>query len=79
VTTLCPGGKERMRRLMEMVAHGRVDLSPLVMHPFALDDIGEGFALFSEQREGVLKVSLTPGAVREGADVPGTSASVATQ
>ncbi len=27
VTTLCPGGKERMRRLMEMIARRRVDLS----------------------------------------------------
>ena len=26
VTTLCPGGKERMRRLMNVVAAGRVDL-----------------------------------------------------
>jgi len=29
VTTLCPGGKERMRRLMELVRHDRVDLRPL--------------------------------------------------
>src|SRR5262249_1297125 len=28
ITTLCPGGKERMRRLMEMVKHGRLDLTP---------------------------------------------------
>ena len=27
VTTLCPGGKERMRRLMAMVEHRRVDLT----------------------------------------------------
>ena len=26
VTALCPGGKERMRRLMNVVASGRVDL-----------------------------------------------------
>ena len=27
VTTLCPGGKERMRRLMAMIEHRRVDLT----------------------------------------------------
>lgn len=60
VTTLCPGGKERMRRLMEMVAHHRVDLTPLVTHRFALDNIDEAFDLFSHQRGGVLKVALHP-------------------
>src|SRR3984893_14202687 len=30
VTTLCPGGKERMRRLMEMGLHKRLDLTPLL-------------------------------------------------
>jgi threonine dehydrogenase-like Zn-dependent dehydrogenase len=61
VTTLCPGGKERMRRLMEMVAQGRVDLSPLVTHRFALEDIHEALEVFSEQRGGVMKVALLPG------------------
>jgi threonine dehydrogenase-like Zn-dependent dehydrogenase len=60
VTTLCPGGKERMRRLMAMIAHGRVDLTPLVTHRFALDDIHEAFDLFSGQRDGVLKVVIRP-------------------
>ena len=60
VTTLCPGGKERMRRLMEMIAQRRVDLSPLVTHRFALDNIAEAFDLFSHQRDGVLKVALYP-------------------
>ena len=60
VTTLCPGGKERMRRLMEIIAHRRVDLSPLVTHRFALDQIEDAFDLFSHQRQGVLKVALQP-------------------
>lgn len=65
VTTLCPGGKERMRRLIEMVAHGRIDLTPLVTHRFAFDDIEEAFATFSSQRAGVMKVALSPTASRD--------------
>jgi threonine dehydrogenase-like Zn-dependent dehydrogenase len=61
VTTLCPGGKERMRRLMAMIENRRVDLTPLVTHRFTLDDIEEAFDLFSHQRDGVLKVALYPG------------------
>jgi alcohol dehydrogenase len=60
VTTLCPGGKERMRRLMEVIAGGRVDLKPLVTHRFGLDRIEEAYDLFSHQRDGVLKVAITP-------------------
>ena len=59
-TTLCPGGKERMRRLMSVVASGRVDLEPLVTHRFKLDDIEAAYDLFSHQRDGVLKVAITP-------------------
>ena len=64
VTTLCPGGKERMRRLMAMIETGRVDLGSLVTHRFGLDQIEEAFDLFSHQRDGVLKVALYPGVIR---------------
>ena len=60
VTTLCPGGKERMRRLVEVVASGRVDLKPLVTHRFRLDDIEQAYELFANQRDGVMKVAITP-------------------
>jgi threonine dehydrogenase-like Zn-dependent dehydrogenase len=60
VTTLCPGGKERMRRLMNVVASGRADLRPLVTHRFRLDQIEEAYELFANQRDGVLKVAITP-------------------
>lgn len=60
VTSLCPGGKERMRRLMNVVASGRVDLQPLVTHRFGLDQIEEAYELFANQRDGVLKVAITP-------------------
>jgi len=60
VTTLCPGGKERMRRLMEIIASGRVDTGSLVTHRFGLDDIETAYDLFGHQRDGVLKVAIHP-------------------
>ena len=60
ITSLCPGGKERMRRLMNVIESGRVDLEPLVTHRFKLDDIIEAYDLFSHQSDGVLKVAITP-------------------
>jgi threonine dehydrogenase-like Zn-dependent dehydrogenase len=59
-TTLCPGGKERMRRLMEVVRSGRVDLTPLITHRFSLDDIGEAYRLFEERRDRAMKVAIKP-------------------
>jgi alcohol dehydrogenase len=60
VTTLCPGGKERMERLMKVVASGRFDPLPLITHRFSLDDIGEAYRVFSNRLEGVLKVAIRP-------------------
>ncbi|MGB5075986.1 MAG: zinc-binding dehydrogenase [Sphingorhabdus sp.] len=60
VTTLCPGGKERMRRLIDVVASGRFDGSTLVTHHFTLDEIESAYELFAHQRGGVLKVAIRP-------------------
>lgn len=59
-TALCPGGKERMRRLMNVLEHGSLDLKPLVTHTYKLDDIVEAYDLFANQRDGVLKVAIKP-------------------
>jgi threonine dehydrogenase-like Zn-dependent dehydrogenase len=58
VTTLCPGGKERMRRLMAVVQSGRFDPTPLITHTFPLDRIGDAYHLFASRAEGVLKVAI---------------------
>ena len=58
VTTLCPGGKERMRRLMHLVVSRRVDFTPLLTHTFPLRRITEAYDLFSHQRDNVLKVAI---------------------
>ena len=60
VTTLCPGGKERMGRLMRMVAAGRFDPLPLITHRFSLDEIGEAYRVFSNRLDNVLKVAIRP-------------------
>jgi threonine dehydrogenase-like Zn-dependent dehydrogenase len=59
-TALCPGGKERMRRLLNVVASGRLDLGVLVTHHYKLDDIVAAYDLFANQRDGVLKVAIKP-------------------
>jgi len=59
-TTLCPGGKERMRRLMEVVKGGRVDFTPLLTHTFSLDEIKERYRVFGERLDGALKVAIKP-------------------
>ncbi len=60
VTTLCPGGKERMRRLMAVVKSGRVDLTPLLTHSFPLSEITEAYQVFGERLDGVIKVGIRP-------------------
>jgi threonine dehydrogenase-like Zn-dependent dehydrogenase len=54
-----PGRKERMRRLMPVIASGRVDLKAMVTHRFTLDRIEEAYDLLAHQRNGVLKVAIT--------------------
>jgi alcohol dehydrogenase len=60
VTTLCPGGKERMRRLMNMVQFGRFNPRPLLTHSFALQEIKEAYRVFGQRLDGVLKVAIRP-------------------
>ena len=59
-TALCPGGKERMRRLMNVIAANRLDLGLLVTHQRKLDGIVEAYDLFAHQRDGVLKIAIKP-------------------
>ena len=60
VTTLCPGGKERMRRLMSVIGAERAPFRDLVTHSFRLTDIEAAYDLFAHQRDGVMKVAIRP-------------------
>ncbi|MBV9306814.1 MAG: alcohol dehydrogenase catalytic domain-containing protein [Acidobacteriaceae bacterium] len=58
VTTLCPGGKERMRRLMRLVETHHINLRPLLTHTFSLEEIAQAYQLFESRAQGVLKVAI---------------------
>lgn len=60
VSSLCPGGSERLRRLMSLIQNRRADLTPLITHKFALADIKEGYRIFGNKLDKVLKVAITP-------------------
>ena len=59
-----PGGKERMRRLMDLVASRRLNLRPLLTHDFGLDNITDAYDVFGKRKDGVLKVAIRPQAER---------------
>jgi threonine dehydrogenase-like Zn-dependent dehydrogenase len=58
VTTLCPGGKERMRRLMRLVEAERINLRPLLTHTFGLDQIDRAYELFGSRQDQALKIAI---------------------
>jgi alcohol dehydrogenase len=60
VSTTSPGGKDRARRLLELVANGKLDLGSFVTHHYPLAEIDAAYDLFREKRDGVFKVAVTP-------------------
>lgn len=49
-----------MRRLMEMLKHHRIDLTPRITHRFTLVEIAEAYGLFGDRLDGVVKVAIKP-------------------
>lgn len=52
---LCPGGKERMLRLMRLIANKRVDPTYLTTHSFRFDQLDKAFELMSTKEDDVIK------------------------
>ncbi|UCU26768.1 zinc-binding dehydrogenase [Mycoplasma anserisalpingitidis] len=57
-TSLCPGGSERMRRLMQLIENGMIDTTKLVTHEYDFDKIVEAYELFESRKDGVLKIAV---------------------
>jgi threonine dehydrogenase-like Zn-dependent dehydrogenase len=60
VTTLCPSGADRLRRMMDLIRFGKVDLRPLFTHHTKLLDTPDGYDMFRERKDGVIKLAIRP-------------------
>ena len=58
-TGLCPGGAERMKRLMRLIVSGRVDPSPMTTHRFKFAEIEKAFRMMQTKEGGMIKPLIT--------------------
>ena len=54
-TALCPGGAERMARLMRLITSGRVDPTPMTTHRFPFDEVETAFHKMDRKEDGIIK------------------------
>ena len=54
-TGLCPGGRERMQRLLRLLETGRVDPTPMTTHTFKFQDIERAFQMMATKQDGIIK------------------------
>ena len=54
-TALCPGGSERMRRLLRLIESGRVDPTPLTTHTFGFGEVERAFRMMEAHADGIVK------------------------
>jgi threonine dehydrogenase-like Zn-dependent dehydrogenase len=58
-TALCPGGAERMARLMRLIQTRRVDPLPMTTHRFRFADITKPFRMMQTKEDGMIKPLIT--------------------
>lgn len=54
-TALCPGGSERMKRLMRLIQKGKVDPTPMTTHRFLFDEVEKAFRMMQTKEDGMIK------------------------
>lgn len=60
VTTLCPPGRHRLRRLLDLMQYGRLDFTPLWTHSLPLERILEGYQMARDPESHSLKIAVRP-------------------
>ena len=60
VTTFCPAGSKRIAGLLDLIASGRIDPSPLLTHTMKLASTVEAYDIFAARKDGCVKITLEP-------------------
>jgi threonine dehydrogenase-like Zn-dependent dehydrogenase len=54
-TGLCPGGRERMLRLMRLIETKKVDPTKMTTHTFKFDEVDRAFDMMDTKEDGMIK------------------------
>ena len=46
--------------VLQLIAEGKIDTTPLITHRFALKDIEEAYRIFENKLDGVIKIAISP-------------------
>ena len=58
-TALCPGGRERMTRLLRLIETGRVDPTPMTTHRFPFSQVEHAFQMMTSKEDNIIKPLIT--------------------
>lgn len=58
-TALCPGGRERMSRLLRLLESGRIDPTPLTTHRFPFTQVERAFHMLETKEDNIIKPLIT--------------------
>jgi len=58
-TGLCPGGRLRMERMLQLVRGGRVDPTGMTTHTFAFERLDHAFEIMDRKLDGIIKPLIT--------------------
>lgn len=55
LTSLCPGGSERLTRLLRLIENGRIDPTPMTTHEFTFDEVEQAFHQMESKADRIIK------------------------
>jgi threonine dehydrogenase-like Zn-dependent dehydrogenase len=58
-TSLCPGGRERMIRMLRLLENKRIDPTILTTHTFDFDLVEKAFSMMRRKENGIIKPLIT--------------------